>query len=284
MEKIIVAVDGGTASSSAIAWVADRARSTQLQVQILTVALGVDGLAPGIVDSALERLRSSAPGLSISTQIRHGAPDHELILSSHHADLLVVGARPTGGLTAAFSATLPFRVAGHSVCVTVVVPEGWEPTADSIVVGWSDDPTSDSALNFAADEAERLDRTLVIVHTWSIPSPVADASADELAVDDLAHSHQELLARAVARVRSAHSDLRVASTIEIGAPAPALLRAAARSALVVVGSRGRGPITSLLLGSVSHELLSALPAPVAVWPSPTRGVDVYPDVIDGDDL
>ena len=53
-----------------------------------------------------------------------------------------------------------------------------------------------------------------------------------------------------------------------GRPAVALLEAEADPGLIVVGTRGLGPFTSLLLGSVSHAVVHAATRPVAV----VRGV------------
>jgi nucleotide-binding universal stress UspA family protein len=57
-----------------------------------------------------------------------------------------------------------------------------------------------------------------------------------------------------------------------GPPAPTLLAEAARCDLVVVGTRGLGGFQSLLLGSVSHQLVNHAQCPVVVVPRPDEPV------------
>jgi nucleotide-binding universal stress UspA family protein len=58
-----------------------------------------------------------------------------------------------------------------------------------------------------------------------------------------------------------------------GAPADALVQAieAECAAFLVVGTRGRGAMRSVLLGSVAHEMLAVSPCPVVVVPPHTVG-------------
>jgi nucleotide-binding universal stress UspA family protein len=62
--------------------------------------------------------------------------------------------------------------------------------------------------------------------------------------------------------------LEVDSTVQLGVPADELSQLATKAgaALVVTGTRGRGPFTSALLGSVSRELVRGAPCPVMIVP------------------
>ena len=55
--------------------------------------------------------------------------------------------------------------------------------------------------------------------------------------------------------------------MEHGHPVEVLKNASAQADLLVVGSRGRGELSGLLLGSVSHSLLQHAVCPLVVTPA-----------------
>ena len=75
---------------------------------------------------------------------------------------------------------------------------------------------------------------------------------------------ERLLAESVAGVREDHPDVRLEQEVVLVAPARALADASASASLVVVGSRGLGYFSGLLLGSVSQAVLHRASCPVAV--------------------
>src|SRR5215213_3617167 len=79
--------------------------------------------------------------------------------------------------------------------------------------------------------------------------------------DEVEREHQALLNRVV---EALPEGLPVTKFLAHGRPADAIVKrvAAADHDLVVMGSRGRGDVGSMLLGSVSHEVLHASPAAV----------------------
>jgi nucleotide-binding universal stress UspA family protein len=85
----------------------------------------------------------------------------------------------------------------------------------------------------------------------------------EALMDESEREYQELLEQAVASVPQ---DLPVRKVLAHGRPGERILEQLkdGNYDLVVMGSRGRGEVRSLLLGSVSHEVLNASPAAVLI--------------------
>jgi nucleotide-binding universal stress UspA family protein len=128
-----------------------------------------------------------------------------------------------------------------------------------ILCAVDDSAAAERVVDTARWLAEGLKTPLVVVHVSEDPD-----GADEV------------VGRVRARLDTADADVRVLP----GSPTDAIREAAeeAEPELVVVGSRGRGPLKSTLLGSVSHDLATGSRYPVVVVPS---GEDWAADAGDG---
>ncbi|MEX1079117.1 MAG: universal stress protein [Homoserinimonas sp.] len=294
VEKVIVAVDGGAASDAAVEWVIERSKSVPMEVEITTV-VELGWLGPGereleflepyrnAVNRAFARFAEASPDTRITTRIKDGSPADVLAQASEHADLLVVGTNKTGKLAGVLHGTLPLKIAGRSTCPTVVVPVGWSSNSGSIVAAWDNDETAEAAVDFATAEAERLGRHLVVVHAWRVPATIGTELSNSAAfLEDLVNAHARMLRDTVEGTRAAHPTLAVEERLEPGPIAVAVVETAAGASLLVVGSHGKGVIRDLVLGSVSHDVLLNMPAPVAVVPRPVEPIKVYPEVLNED--
>jgi nucleotide-binding universal stress UspA family protein len=145
----------------------------------------------------------------------------------------------------------------------------------SILVAIDGSPHGAHALSQAADLARVAGASLTVMS--SVPDPSAwvlgggayGGGFDVAAVLEAAEEeYATLLADAVAELPE---DLPVTSLLTHGRPAERILEqlATGHHDLVVMGSRGRGQVRSLLLGSVSHEVLNASPAAVLIVHAPT---------------
>lgn len=125
------------------------------------------------------------------------------------------------------------------------------------------------ALREAIDLAVLGNAKLTVVSVYQRPStllvggPVAP-SIDMGALEEaMRREHEQLLERALEQVPQ---DVSVVKVLAEGSAAPAILAQARKddSDLIVIGSRGRGEIASMLLGSVSHQVLQQSGVPVLV--------------------
>ena len=145
-----------------------------------------------------------------------------------------------------------------------------ETAPGSVVVGVDGSAGSDVALDWAADQAALEHLPLTLLHGMD---PVAFAGGGDYggsSVDypNLAQQVRSedtaVIARATMRVRRRHGSLEVLAVTSEADPRSALLEVSREAAMVVVGSRGRGPVASLLLGSVSVAVSKHASCPVVV--------------------
>jgi nucleotide-binding universal stress UspA family protein len=133
---------------------------------------------------------------------------------------------------------------------------------ERILLATDGSPAADEALGYALDLAVRYDAQVIVVYAYdpvhkSLGSPFQDEY-----IESRMNEGKQMTNQAADRLQEANVDM-VLEVLE-GPAADAILRVAdARKCdLIVMGSRGQGALTSLLLGSVSHKVLSHAPVPV----------------------
>jgi nucleotide-binding universal stress UspA family protein len=139
-----------------------------------------------------------------------------------------------------------------------------------VVVGVDGSEASFSALRWAARFAEQRNAELEVLTAWDYPSePTPFGIVPSLAsdVDELARPREHLEA-AITDVLGADALANCRVTVVKGRPEAMLLLAARDADALVVGTRGRNPLTGLLLGSVSEHCIRHSRCPVVVVPSP----------------
>ncbi|MEV4543740.1 universal stress protein [Micromonospora echinaurantiaca] len=195
------------------------------------------------------------PGLTVEARQVAGGPGATLIEESKRAELVVVGSRGHGGFAGLLLGSVGSQVAAHAHCPVLVVRPAEQPvpTTGPVLVGVDGSESAELAVGYAADEAARRQAGLVLVHVAPDGDPTAPP---ELA---------DLLATAAAAVRGSHPGVAVEERVlRAAGPGQALIDASRDAALVVVGSRGRGGFTGMLLGSVSQAVVQHAHCPVLV--------------------
>ena len=139
---------------------------------------------------------------------------------------------------------------------------------NKIVAGVDGSEPSKNALRWAVEEAELRDAELVAVHAWEMPIvstgiPLASTFDVGGMVSDIREAAEELVTKIVEEV-AGNSKVNVTPLAVEGPAASCLIEAAREADLLVVGSRGLGGFTSLLLGSVSQTCVMHAPCPVLV--------------------
>jgi nucleotide-binding universal stress UspA family protein len=143
-----------------------------------------------------------------------------------------------------------------------------EISPGGIVVGVDGSPTSELALRWAVEQARRTGQTVAAVVAWDFPTNYGVDYLDDRV--DWAEDARTALKAAVEHVVAGAGSPRVEQHVRQGHAARVLLDAADGADLLVVGSRGHGGFTGLLLGSVSQHLAAHAPCPVLVVPPPER--------------
>ncbi|MBC9823078.1 universal stress protein [Terrabacter sp. MAHUQ-38] len=294
---IVIGYDGSAGSRLALMWAAETARRRGTR---LTLVHGVDvttvparpamdqspvepsfeSAAKALVDEGAARIDGVLDASQVETQYWLGSAAAQLVEVSRDADLVVVGSRARGRLLAGLLGSTSYAVAAHAHCPVVVIrgPAGDDdevpapprpgPQRD-VVVGVDDSDAAARAVDAAAVVAEQEGAGLHVVHVAHAPSMEAWAYAETAkggteqtrAIRDQA---EQVVTRAADRVRAHHPDVAVTTEVLYGDPGQSLADLGATAGLIVVGSRGHGGFTGMLLGSVSHRVIHDAACPVMV--------------------
>ena len=134
-----------------------------------------------------------------------------------------------------------------------------------ITVGVDGSPEARAALQFALEEGRLrgADVEVILAHS-PLPYLAGDVVLRHEAATEI--QAEELLRNEVEPAASAYPEVTVSTRAILGAAAETLIAAAKGADLLVVGSRGRGGFSGLLLGSVSQQCVHHGPCPVVVVP------------------
>src|SRR6476659_4133100 len=159
-------------------------------------------------------------------------------------------------------------------------------TAGTIVVGVDGSQSSEHALAWAAEQARAQARAVTLVHVVPRSTPIlldpTGTSPQEARDLSLRAKGHDVLAAAREQVHGLAPGVSVEEVCLVGDPREALVELSGSSSMVVLGSRGRGHMKSLLLGSTAVARVRHARCPVVVHrpstPSPERrGIAVGAD-------
>ena len=137
-----------------------------------------------------------------------------------------------------------------------------------IVVGVDGSKSSRAALHWAYDEAAHHGASLTAISTWHPPAlpmtPPYGTVAPEGYASQPKRDALDLLQKLIADLEAREPLVDVRTAIEEGNPAEVLIEHSKEADLMVVGSRGHGGFSGMLLGSVSQHLVAHASCPVVV--------------------
>jgi nucleotide-binding universal stress UspA family protein len=150
--------------------------------------------------------------------------------------------------------------------VTVVVRGRDGDDIDPVVVGVDGSPSADFATGVAFEQAARRSCALMAVLAYDVSTPPWTMGTPPRGYDT-ARIRAELetaLLSHIAGWRDKYPDVQVEYAVGSGSPGAVLTAWSRQAQLVVVGSRGRGPVVGPLPGSVGLQLIHHADCPVLI--------------------
>jgi len=282
---IVVGADGSENGRAALRWAARTAVAYQLPLTVLHAVPDDAGDAvpvlfaepTGVLGEAVELVRSVEPGLQVRALQMPNSPVRSLLAFGETAELLVLGPRGVEGFRGLLLGSTTMHVAPYAKCPVVVVHSETEsaPAARAlrgeggkggnpgqVVLGYDGSRGSNRAAAFAFRHAAALGTGVVAVTVEpGRGKPQSEEIDPENAVpgSDTSAFHSPVIVTA-----ASFPDVPVSFVEGTGRPAEVLLAEAAGAELLVVGSRGSGGFTELVMGSVTQKVLAHADCPVAV--------------------
>lgn len=290
----MVGIDGSGGARTALRWALHEAELQAAVLQVLHawreprifvpdeypgqfVEMGrMDEAAQTLIDRELASVGVDTFDVRVERGPVGGGTARALVEASRAAGLVVVGRRGAGGLVQELVGPKVVQVAHHAACSVAAIPGEWDGEGEGVVVGLDGSEHSKDALRWAAAEAARRETTLTAVLAWDLLGQqhargAKGFDADYSSADALAALEEmvaEGLATADQTTQPGTGEVRKEVVNDL--PARALLSAAARAEVLVVGARGLGGFKGLLLGSVSHRCLVHSTCPTVVVRSGAR--------------
>ncbi|MBM7863740.1 universal stress protein [Lentzea nigeriaca] len=275
---VVVGLDGSDAAQRAVSWAAEEAvrrgaslRIVHAELPLPADALDMTGMARSAlhdeaiawVQKAVSEANEVAPGVEVQVRVEVNTPAWLLEQESADAALVVVGSRGLGGFTGLLLGSVAVALSCHAKCPVVIV-RGADPVLDGpVVVGVNGSPQNWHVLDRAFEEAEARGTSLVAVHAWHPPMRNARiAETVGIVWSELDSVRHALVKQRLEACADRHPGVRVEAHVVHGSPAQRLVEHSEGASLLVVGSRGRGGLRGMMLGSTSQSVLRHARCPV----------------------
>ena len=285
-DVIVVGVDGRPHSRDAVTLGCALAEVTGAKVVLAHVhpydplAFGVGGTGP-LADDARRLLDEAAGGAPCPVEtvpIAAGSPAQGLhaIAEERKASTIVVGSSHRAGIGRMLLGSHAEAVVAGAPCAVAVAPAGladrdWR--LRRITVGFDGGAEAREALEAARRLARAAGATVALVGV--VPDEASYAWTPYTYVPDWERVREAQRERLEHQLRSAAEGGPI--EIRVGDPAEQLDGATVGTDLLVLGSRGYGPIRRVLLGGTAHRVVRHAACPVLVVPRSARVATTHTD-------
>jgi nucleotide-binding universal stress UspA family protein len=285
---IIVGYDGRKTSDDAVALASQLARLTNAKL-VLAFAYDAEIASPPAASGELvvsaeeaaksvlrEGLKAIPYGIPASQRAIPDAPAArvlEELAKREHADLIVIGTTEFGPVSRILIGSVGQRLLHSAPCCVAVAPKDFarqHPTSlNKIGVCWDGSSEARDALELAIQLAKKTQAEVRLYTVINPPPRAAYPTYPSVYLPDaepIRRIVELALADACQRIPS---DIAAGSVVFEGHPASTLAKQAAndQTDLLLLGSRGYGPVLRVLLGGVSDALMRTAPCPVLIVPS-----------------
>jgi nucleotide-binding universal stress UspA family protein len=217
--------------------------------------------------------------LEVLTQ-RGTSPARELhdLASRRRARMLVLGSTHRGALGRVLPGTVADRLLTGAPCPLAVAPRGYgqsDHPMRTVAVAYDGSAEAQEALSLAFELAAAANSKLKLtaVADPRIPLPVgpgAEAWA-AMAASERTRGRTQMKEALDRALQSAAAGLEAASEVVEGDPRTTLREISERADMLLIGSRGYGPLGRVLLGGVSSAVIRTAACPVIVTPRSVVG-------------
>jgi nucleotide-binding universal stress UspA family protein len=183
------------------------------------------------------------------------------------AELVVLGSTHRGVIGRVLPGSVAERLLADGEFAVAIAPKDYASASHFglgiVGVGYDGSPAARGALEWAARVAHAEGDELKLL------TVAPDYIAGDLPLGPLEPLREEPEHRLARALEQVPGDIQSSATVMTGDPAVALEEQGIELDLLVIGSRGRGPVKGRLLGSVSADVIRKAPCPVVVVPEPS---------------
>ena len=286
MSRILIGVDGSERSDDAVAFGRLLARASGAPVTLATAfptepAAGRDAsdsygrFLRREAEGMLERMAAPLRGIGELEiwAIEDDSPARALqhLAGERNAGVIIVGSSHTGRARRVMPGSTAERLLHGSPCAVVVVPRdyrmGDDRAIERIGCAWDGRPEADAALAAAEDLARRLRASLRVVRVLEPEHRVYPSELGERYAEVIENARETARRALESRVAHLSAAVRAEGLLDEGDAARELIDDSRHVDVLVIGSRGYGPLRAVLLGGVSGKVIRAASSPVIAIPN-----------------